>query len=830
MTPAACTVSRIAALCQGKAVGPVGHDPEIIDLLIDSRRLIHTDHTLFVALVTGVNNGHLYIPDLYRKGMRSFMVSELPEPLPDDAHFILVPDTLTALQHLGASRRAHYHIPVVGITGSNGKTIVKEWLFQMLCPDYRIVRSPKSYNSQVGVPLSVWKMAPEYNLAIFEAGISRPGEMERLETVIRPTIGIFTGIGHAHDENFAGQDEKIREKLKLFIHAEKLIFCADHTGIAVEFRRLFGNTGPTPFTWSRTGDADLKVTRIIRQEKTNLVEAHFHGKNFSFSIPFTDEASLENTLHCVSLMLMMGFSPEMIPSRTAGLSPIAMRLELKEAINHCSLINDSYNSDFNSLSIALDFLQQQNHNRKKSVILSDILQTGRDKQELFRDISHLLSSRGIDRIIGIGRDMIKYGHVFPMEHSFYLTTDDFLARFPFSSFQRETILLKGARIFEFEKIGQLLQQKAHETVMEINLDALTHNLNYYRAKLRPGTKIMAMVKAFSYGSGSHEIAGVLRFHRVDYLAVAYADEGVELRNAGITLPLMVMSPEARSLDTLLKYNLEPEIYNLHILGLLEEAMARNVTSIQQEVRIHIKLDTGMHRLGFDEHEIPSLTERLKKNPGLRVQSVFSHLASSEDPGDDGFTRLQISRFEMMSRLIIDTLRYPVLRHLLNSAGISRFPEAQYDMVRLGIGLYGVGHNQEEQRQLRNVSTLQSVITQIRFIPAGETVGYNRQGIASRDSIIAVIPIGYADGLDRRLGNGRGSVRIGGHRARVIGNVCMDLTMINITDIPGEVTEGTPVVIFDDLDPVTSLAAQIGTIPYEVLTGISGRVKRIYYYE
>lgn len=830
MTPAACTVSHIASLCHGKVVGTARPDPEIIDLLIDSRRLIHTDHTLFVALVTGVNNGHLYIPDLNRKGMRSFLVSELPDPLPEDAHFILVPDTLTALQQLGASRRALFNIPVVGITGSNGKTIVKEWLFQMLCHDYRIVRSPKSYNSQVGVPLSVWKLAPEYNFAIFEAGISRPGEMERLEAVIRPTIGIFTNIGQAHDEHFTGQTEKIREKLKLFTRAEKLIFCADHEGIALEFRRVFGNSGPKPFTWSRIGDANLQVTRIIRQEKTTLTEALFHGKPFSFSIPFTDEASLENALHCVSLLLIMGISPREIHSRSSGLTPIAMRLELKEAINHCSLINDSYNSDFNALSIALDFLQQQNHNRKKTVILSDILQTGRDKQELFRDIAHLLRSRSIDRIIGIGRDMIKYGHVFPMEHAFYQTTEDFLARFPFSSFQHETILLKGARIFEFEKIGQLLQQKAHETVMEINLDALTHNLNYFRGKLRSGTRVMAMVKAFSYGSGSHEIASVLRFHRVDYLAVAYADEGVELRHAGITLPIMVMSPEARSLDTLLKYNLEPEIYNLHILGLLEETMVRNVTSIQQEVRIHLKLDTGMHRLGFDEHEIPPLIERLKQNPGLRVQSVFSHLASSEDPGDDDFTLLQITRFESMSHLISGSLGYPVLRHLLNSAGISRFPAAQYDMVRLGIGLYGVGHNQEEQRQLRNVSTLQSVITQIRHIPAGETVGYNRQGTTSRDTTIAVIPIGYADGLDRRLGNGRGAVRIGDHQAPIIGNICMDLTMIDITDIPGPIREGTPVVIFDDRNPVSTLAGTIGTIPYEVLTGISARVKRIYYYE
>ena len=527
--------------------------------------------------------------------------------------------------------------------------------------------------------------------------------------------------------------------------------------------------------------------------------------------------------------------------RFEALVPIAMRLELKEAINRCSLINDSYNSDINSLSIALDFLNQQNQHRSRTVILSDLLQTGREKRELYREIASMLVSRNVTRIVGIGRDLAENAASFPMEGAFFTSTDEFLQQFPLSSFQNETILLKGARPFEFEKISQALQQKAHETVLEINLDAMVHNLNHYRSLLAPGVRTMAMVKAFSYGSGSFEIANVLQFHHVDYLAVAYADEGVELRKAGIRLPVMVMSPEEQSLDTLLKYNLEPEVYNLHILGLLEEAMVRNQTSIQQEVRIHIKLDTGMHRLGFDRRELEPLLERLRANPALRVQSVFSHLAASEDPAEDAFTREQVALFQSMSSRILGVLDYPVLRHILNSAGIARFPEAQFDMVRLGIGLYGVASSTEEQHLLRNVSTLKSVVTQVRRVPAGETIGYNRRGKTEHDTVVAVVPVGYADGLNRRLGNGNGTLFIHGRPVPVIGNVCMDLVMVDVTgDVKREtsqvsretlqVREGDEVVIFGDGHPVAELAKAIGTIPYEVLTGISRRVKRVYYYE
>ena len=883
MTDPVYTVSEIASICSGTIHSVNGVNTVIHDLLIDSRRLIHPEHCLFVALVSERNNGHKFIEELFGKGVRSFLVSELPkqEELNIEYRilnvecrtandnfakqnasptFILVPDTLAALQALGAHHRRQFDIPVIGITGSNGKTIVKEWLFQLLSRDFRIIRSPKSYNSQIGVPLSVWKMAPDHDLAIFEAGISRPGEMEYLSPIISPTIGIFTNIGHAHDEYFENQRQKVAEKLKLFRRAQTLVYCSDYTMITECLQADPICQNLKTFTWSRTHEADLRITNIIKETGKSLIDSIYKEEVFSFTIPFTDEASIENAIHCLATEIVLS-DPSLVTrhssfvtrhsspftlhlSRFSSLAPIAMRLELKEAINHCSLINDSYNSDINSLSIALDFLNQQNQHTKNTIILSDILQTGREKGELYTEIGSMLASRNINRIIGIGRDIVKHADKFIMQKDFFLTTDEFLQHFPVSSFQNETILLKGARLFEFEKISQVLQQKAHETVMEINLDALVHNLNHFRSRLQPGIKTMAMVKAFSYGSGSYEIANVLQFHRVDYLAVAYADEGVELRKAGIHLPIMVMSPEEQSLDTLLKYNLEPEIYNLHILNLLEETISRNQTSIQQEVRIHIKLDTGMHRLGFMEEEVEPLIVRLKSNPNLHVQSVFSHLAASEDPEEDHFTRWQIGLFMRMSSRITRELDYALLLHILNSAGINRFPEAQLDMVRLGIGLYGVGSNFEEQSMLRNVSTLKSVITQIKQIPAGETIGYNRKGKVETDTLIAIVPVGYADGLNRRLGNGRGKLYIHGKPAPIIGNICMDLTMVDVSSHTPDPSpggegsalhqpfpkEGDEVIIFGDQHPVAELAKEMGTIPYEVLTGISRRVKRVYYYE
>jgi len=890
------TVCKIAEIISGKILP--GGDPgtEIRDLLIDSRRLIRPEGTMFIAIVTSRNDGHQYIGELYEKGVRVFLVSKNPTEISGSekrearsenlatslprylATFIIVDDTLRVLQHLAAWHRRQFDIPVIGITGSNGKTIIKEWLCQLLSPDLNVIRSPKSYNSQIGVPLSVWKMEKENELAIFEAGISQPGEMEKLEAIIQPVYGIITNIGHAHDVYFASAIQKTDEKLRLFKHSKLVVYCSDHELIDRCVKFCDPNRTFVPFSWSRKKDADLfvkEVTKDVNKSVTNISVVTKTGEEFSFSIPFTDEASIENAIHCCALILAMKEENKSekrkaksenlatslprylatLKERFATLAPIAMRLELKDAINRCSIINDSYNNDFNSLSIALDFLVQQNQHIKKTVILSDILQSGMDKNELYNEIAALLGSKGIGKLIGIGRDMNKYSEKFLMQKNFFYTTDDFLLHYPVSSFQDEAILLKGARIFEFERISNALQQKAHETVLEINLDAMVHNLNHYRSLLGPGVKMMAMVKAFSYGSGSFEIANLLQFHRADYLAVAYADEGVELRKSGIHLPVMVMNPEEHSLDTLLKYNLEPEIYNLNILSQLEEAVKRNQASGQEAIRVHIKLDTGMHRLGFQEDEIDGLIAHLtgsevarwrgseKEGSKIRnsekrkakseiieiqVVSIFSHLASSEDPAEDNFTREQIVRFEAMSSRIITALGYPVLRHILNSAGISRLSEAHFDLVRLGIGLYGVGANEGEQQKLRNVSSLRTIIIQHKKIKKGETIGYNRKGKAKTDSIIAVIPIGYADGLDRRLGNGKGKVFIGGKSVPIIGNVCMDLCMVDVTGM--ETNEGDEVVIFDDLHPVMEIAKAAGTIPYEIMTGISRRVKRVYYHE
>jgi Alr-MurF fusion protein len=833
---------EIASITGGTLLPGKKEPVSIKELLIDSRRLSHPESTLFIAIVSRRNDGHKYIRDLYEKGVKNFLVSR---PSPEhsgwnfqgeefqDASFIFVENTLDALQKLGAYHRSRFKIPVIGITGSNGKTIVKEWLFQLMNRDKKIVRNPKSYNSQIGVPLSVWKMEPGNELALFEAGISQPEEMEKLERIIRPTIGIFTNIGHAHDEGFRNTGQKTREKLKLFRNCDSLVYSSDHEGID---RKVTGEPSLAQvkkFTWGRAKEANLRIVRYSRKVTFTTIYAIYDGKEIATEVPFSDEASLENAIHCWTVMLLLGYAPDIISARMKMLMPIALRLELKEAINHCSLINDSYNSDINSLGIALDFLNQQTHHRKKTIILSDILQSGRDPEELYREIAGIIHDKGIQRIIGIGNEISSQADWFALEKAFYTTTDSFLEHFPFSTFRDEAILLKGARIFEFERIGKALQQKSHETILEINLDAMVHNLNYYRSKLAPGTKTMIMVKAFSYGSGSFEIANLLQFHRTDYLAVAYADEGVELRKAGITLPVMVMNPEEQSFDLLLKFNLEPEIYSFRVLDMLENAIAANQDTPESPVFIHLKIDTGMHRLGFDPSEAGRLIGCLQKSPELQVKSIFSHLAASEDPAEDDFTRSQIRILTEVATRIQEELGYSCLVHIQNSAGITRFPDVKMGMARIGIGIYGVGFDENEQRNLRNVSTLKTIISQIKLVKAGETIGYNRRGVAENDRIIAILPIGYADGLSRRLGNGKGKVMINGHTASTIGNISMDTCMVDITGLSstaGEIREGDEVIVFGDVLPITQLARDLETIPYEVLTGISRRVKRVYFHE
>ena len=825
------SVSDIVGIIGGTLFSEDGNNDAIKHLLIDSRKIVMADTSLFFALVTPRNDGHKYIGELYDKGIRNFVVSEI-----NDEHkkykasnFIKAGNTLLALQTLAAFHRKQFDVPVLGITGSNGKTIIKEWLFQLMSPDKNIVRSPKSFNSQIGVPLSVWQIQPEHELAIIEAGISEPEEMKWLQPIIQPTIGIFTNIGTAHEKNFLNIRQKTGEKLHLFTNVDTLIYCSDSFEIQdriIKSEFLIKNINL--FTWSYKHKANLKITGTVTESGFTTISAVYDLEDISIKIPFTDNASIENAIHCWAFMLLTGYKNDVIAERMLTLTTVAMRLELKAGINNCSVINDSYSSDLNSLSIALDFMNQQNQHKKRTVIMSDILQSSMNDMDLYAEVSALLQAKGVNRIIGIGPSLLRNENAFTIEKSFYAGTDAFLNKFNAADFHNETILIKGARVFEFENVSRMLQQKSHETVLEINLNALVHNLNYYKSCLKNDTRIMAMVKAFSYGSGGFEIANVLQYHNIDYLAVAYADEGIELRKARISTPIMVMNPEEESFELMRKYQLEPEIYNFRTLNLLIDSINASESKEPHKQSIHIKIDTGMHRLGFMPEEVDELISILKNNPHIHIQSVFTHLASSEDCAHDDFTQQQLHVLRQVCDQFKEAFEEPFWIHALNSSGISRFAEANFDMVRLGIGLYGISYFDEEQTHLQNVSSLKTTISQIKQVPKGETVGYSRAWKAGKDSTIAVVPIGYADGLSRKLSNGNGFLYVNGQRADIIGNVCMDMCMIDITGMAA--AEGDQVFVYYDAASIKQLAGILGTIPYEILTSVSGRVKRVYYYE
>ncbi|MBQ8957859.1 MAG: bifunctional UDP-N-acetylmuramoyl-tripeptide:D-alanyl-D-alanine ligase/alanine racemase [Bacteroidales bacterium] len=822
------SLQKISEIVGGQLTGSMTNR-QICDLLIDSRQLVVPDQALFFAIVSTRNDGHKYIKELYDKGVRAFVVKRLPEEPCPGASFIQVDDTLRALQTLAAYHRRQFSIPVIGVTGSNGKTIVKEWLFQMLSPDFNIVRSPKSYNSQVGVPLSLWQMSEKNELAVFEAGISESEEMMALQDMIRPTIGVFTNIGQAHDENFINRAQKAGEKLNLFTKAEQLVYCMDYADIQQVVIRSGIASKVKLFTWSRKfEDADLLVSQVVKADKSATVECLYQGERLSFVIPFADDASIENVIQCISVCLMMDYTPSRIAERLRGLTSIAMRLEIKAGVNNCTIINDYYNSDVNSLAIALDVMNQQHQHKRHVVILSDILQSGRSEMDLYAEIGQLLKNKNVDMLIGIGEGISRQSNKFEMERYFYRNVPDFLAHFPFSKFNNQTILLKGARAFEFEQIGMELQEKAHETVLEINFNHLVGNLNHYRSKIKPETKLMVMVKAFGYGSGNLEVSNVLQFHNVDYLTVAFADEGVELRRAGINLPIMVMSPEVNSYDNIIKYHLEPEVFSFRNLEFIERALQNQALPEAHPLNVHIKLDTGMHRLGFSNDELLELIERIKANPMLHVKSVFSHLATADNPAEDAFTLSQIHNFEEGSQKIVEAFPYKVLRHILNTAGITRFTQYQFDMVRLGIGLYGVPTCEADKGALQPVVSLKTTINQIKRIPKGDSIGYNRHGRAEKDMRIGIVPIGYADGLSRLLGNGNGKFYVNGRQVPVVGDICMDMCMLDLSDV--EAAEGDTVVIFDTEHDIADIAKACQTIPYEIMTRVSQRVKRVYYQE
>ena len=821
-------------------------DANIEHILIDSRKLIFPATSLFFALSSSRRNGMLFMEELYAKGVRNFVVQQTPEASEikyPAANILLVKDVLQSLHLLSAWHRSQFSLPVIGITGSNGKTIVKEWLYQLLQSDYNIVRSPKSYNSQIGVPISVWQINQQHMLGIFEAGISQPDEMQKLEKMIAPSIGIFTNIGDAHSEGFLNIRQKINEKLQLFVRSNVLIYGADNLELnetIINFAFKIKDKTPLElFTWGTKETTNLQIISIEKKAGNSIITANYNDKNTegqpptshhqsqAISIPFTDDASIENAINCWCVLLYLKVNDERIAARMKQLRTVEMRLELKKGINNCSVINDSYSADINSLNIALDFLAQQQQHPNRTLVLSDILQSGKNSHELYTSIANLLQQKKVNRLIGIGPEILKQQAVFKdiTQTVFFNSVADLKQQFNTLHFFNESILLKGARVFQFEQISRLLEEKAHQTVLEINLSSITHNLKKYQQLLNPSVKLMAMVKAFSYGSGSFEIANLLQFHKVDYLAVAFADEGVELRKAGISLPIMVMSPEQATFDVIVQYNLEPELYSFTILQSFHQYLT---TAAIEYFPVHIKLDTGMHRLGFEQSDMEPLKKYLTQFNRLKIQTIFSHLVGSDNPLLDDFTINQATIFNDCCQQLQQVISYPFIRHLSNTSAIMRHGNLQYDMVRLGIGLYGVDSNINMQSQLLNVTTLKTSVAQIRMVKAGESVGYNRSGMVTNNTKVATVRIGYADGYPRVLGNGNGKMLVQGKLAPIIGNVCMDMTMLDVTDI--DIEEGDAVTVFGKDLPVQEVAKWANTITYEILAGISQRVKRVYFEE
>lgn len=821
------SVSEIAQAIHAEWVSKATEqESSIRHLVIDSRKLADTASSIFFALKSNRNDGHRYLAQVLEAGVKTVVV-EHTDALPAhcDANVLVVKNSLEALQLLAAHHRGRFRLPVIGITGSNGKTIVKEWLNVLLADDFVIARSPRSYNSQIGVPLSVWGIEPIHTLGIFEAGISMPNEMNALQHIIQPQIGIITNLRDAHSEDFSSPEAKAEEKCRLFKECGKIIYPFDSIAISSALA-ADDFSFSEKIAWSFSSEeADWFVVKKVGVKDTELTFSH-DGIATSFQLPFVDDASIENGITCIVTLFALGYVPAVIQDRLQRLTPLAMRLELIAGKNDSLLINDAYSCDLYSLEIALDFAQTNHSGLPLTLVLSDMLETGLPTDQIMQRISSLIASKKVSRLIGIGEHFHHHSFAWSVPITTYANTEEFLAHISIDSFQRQLVLIKGARTYRFERITELLQQQSHETILEVDLNALTHNLNYFKSLLSAPTKLMVMVKAFGYGSGSHEVSSLLQFNQVDYLAVAYTDEGVSLRNAGISLPIMVMNPEPGSYSALIRHKLEPEIFSRKSLELFLKTLRSS--GLREAYPIHLKLDTGMHRLGFEEQDIEWLSNLLDGEISIQVASIFTHLTSTDNPQHDAFTQEQIATFEKWSKTLMEKLPYPVLRHCLNTGGIQRFPNAQFDMVRLGVGLYGVTAKEGDQHFLQSVGTFKTIISQIKHINAGESVGYNRNFFAPKNMTIATIPVGYADGLRRSLSNGKGRVWINGHFAPIVGNVCMDMTMVDITDIP--CVEGDSVEVFGKNIPLHQLAAACDTIPYEILTSVSQRVRRVYLQE
>ncbi|MCH5245946.1 MAG: bifunctional UDP-N-acetylmuramoyl-tripeptide:D-alanyl-D-alanine ligase/alanine racemase [Muribaculaceae bacterium] len=805
---------------------PSHQDNIISTLLIDSRSLSIPSETLFFALRTSTGDGHRYIKWLYDRGVRNFVVDSIPEDmsLVTDANMLVVKDVRCALQTIARYHRSKFNIPVIGITGSRGKTTVKEWLYRLLQEDYAIARSPRSYNSQIGVPLSIWEIDLDTEIAIVEAGISQPGEMAALQQMISPTIGIITNIGTEHDDGFSTIATKVEEKLKLMKDCETIIYCADDPVINDAIIRL--NLSGRRLSWSENNpEAELFISDIQRRDDATVISYEYGKINGKFDLPLTADIDIQNAIHALAIMLHLGVSADVIAQRMKQLTPVGTRLDVIEGVNKCVIINDSYTSDLHSLAPALDFMaRHDNASLSKTIILSDLMHESAHPEDIYKSVARLLNSRGIERLIGIGNEISQHRELFGNKAIFFNSTADFISNLGPDDFDSQLILIKGAPAFNFGMITEMLEARRHETVLEVNLDNLVHNYNFYRAKLKPSTGIVCMVKASGYGAGSYELAKTLQAQGAAYLAVAVLDEGVDLRNAGITMPIMVLNPKVDNYLALFNHRLEPEIYNFTMLQrIISEATRYGITNYP----VHIKLDTGMHRLGFIESEIPALLSMLTAQNAVMPRSIFSHLCAADDPTQDEYTRIQLDTFDRCCNLLQTGYDTHIMRHILNSTGITRFPEHQCDLVRLGICLYGVPTMHDgSQDGLQLVSALKSVIISIREWPAGTTIGYNRRGVLSRDSRIATIPVGYADGFSRHLGNGNTTMLVNGHRCPTVGNICMDLCMIDVTDV--DCHEGDSVEIFGPNMHPEEIANILRTIPYEVLTSVSTRVKRIYY--
>lgn len=804
------------------------NDLVVKSIITDSRTSPIHPHALFVALVGERNNGHDYLQQAYANGCRFFMVSkEIDHRLFPEASIIQTPDTLIALQTLAAFHRMQMYMPVIGITGSNGKTVVKEWLYHLLNKDYKVYRSPRSYNSQIGVPLSVLGIEKKHGLAIIEAGISQSGEMQKLQYIIKPDMVVFTHLGTAHDAGFENHLQKAEEKLILAEGADCLVTPVDNVQLKEALEAFKQKQFIKIIGWGYDTPASVNITKVEKSIIGSIITFIYKSSELKFEIPFADDASIANAITCLCCLLALERLDEEHLQRFATLQPVEMRLQMLHGVNNCIIINDSYNADIESLQVALDYLERQNPRLSKTLILSDLQQSGLPANDLYNIIANLIKRHHIDKLIGIGPDMSKHIDLFDCEKECYIDTTSFITKLNISKWSEQAILIKGSRIFGFEQISKALEKKTHQTRLEINLENVAHNLHTIMAMQPPTTKVMAMVKAFGYGSGGHELAKMLQHQKVNYMAVAYADEGVELRKAGIKTPIMVMSPEPNSYRLLVDYNLEPEVYSPQELETYIKFLADNHCNTWPSV--HLELDTGMHRLGFQANEIEVLYKRISELPKLKIASVFTHLAAADENEFDTFTQSQLDIFEQMANQIQETIPYPIVRHASNTAGSIRFnPNRPLDMVRLGIGLYGIDPTKNIQSKLQPVSRLVSVILQTKHIKQGDTIGYGRHTTADKDMQIGIIAIGYADGLNRLLSNRNGKLYINKQPVDIVGNVCMDMCMVDLTNI--EAKAGDEIIIFETAEQLNAIANACQTIPYEILTHISQRVNRVYVFD